>query len=74
MGIGAVTFDDVVRVARGGAPVTIADDALAAIAARRTRIQELADHPTPVYGISTGSARSPVGTSHWIGESNYSAV
>ena len=54
VGIGAVTFDDVVRVARHGAAVAIADDALGTIAASRTRIQELADHPTPVYGISTG--------------------
>src|ERR1700687_1023937 len=54
VGIGAVTFDDVVLVARHDAPVVVADDALAAIAASRTRIQALADHPTPVYGISTG--------------------
>jgi histidine ammonia-lyase len=54
VGIGAVTFEDVVRVARHGAAVAIADDALGTIAASRSRIQELADHPTPVYGISTG--------------------
>jgi histidine ammonia-lyase len=54
VGIGAVTFEDVVRVARHGAAVSIADDALGTIAASRTRIQELADHATPVYGISTG--------------------
>jgi histidine ammonia-lyase len=54
VGIGAVTFDDVVQVARGSAPVRIADDALAAIAASRARIEALADDPAPAYGISTG--------------------
>ena len=54
VGIGPVTFDDVVRVARHNAPVVIADDSLAAIAASRARIQALADIPTPVYGVSTG--------------------
>ena len=42
------------RVARHDAPVTIGDDALAAMAASRTRIEALADDPVPVYGISTG--------------------
>src|SRR5687768_14035708 len=54
VGIGPTTFDDVVRVARDNAPVVIADDARAAMAASRTRIEALADHPVPVYGISTG--------------------
>ena len=54
VGIGPVTFDDVVRVARHNAPVVIADDSLAAIAASRARIQALADNPAPVYGVSTG--------------------
>jgi histidine ammonia-lyase len=54
VGIGPVTFEDVVRVARNNATVVIADDALAAIAASRLRIEALADDPTPAYGISTG--------------------
>lgn len=54
VGVGPVTADDVVRVARDDAPVEIADDALAAIAASRAFIEALADDPTPAYGISTG--------------------
>ncbi len=54
VGIGPVTIDDVVRVARDNAPVMIAEDAQAAIAASRARIEALADDPTPAYGISTG--------------------
>jgi histidine ammonia-lyase len=54
VGTGPVSLDDVVRVARDGAPVEIADDAIAAIAASRKRIEALADDPTPAYGISTG--------------------
>jgi histidine ammonia-lyase len=54
VGIGPVTFDEVVRVARHDAPVSIAADALAAMAASRARIEALADSPTPTYGVSTG--------------------
>jgi histidine ammonia-lyase len=54
VGTGPVSEGDVVRVARDNAPVMIADDALAAIAASRARIEALADDPTPAYGISTG--------------------
>ena len=54
VGVGPVTFDEVVRVARGEAPVVISDDALAAMSASRTRIQALADSPVPTYGVSTG--------------------
>jgi histidine ammonia-lyase len=54
VGIGPVGADDVVRVARNDAAVAIADDAIAAIAASRSRIEALADDPTPAYGISTG--------------------
>ena len=54
VGIGPVTIDDVLRVARDNAAVVIADDALAAIAASRSHIEALAEHPTPVYGVSTG--------------------
>ncbi|WP_323791442.1 histidine ammonia-lyase [Nocardioides sp.] len=51
---GPVSFDDVVRVARHGAPVHLDDAALAALAASRAVVEELAAAPVPVYGISTG--------------------
>jgi histidine ammonia-lyase len=41
-------------VARYGAPVSVSEDSLAAIATSRTRIEELAADPRPVYGVSTG--------------------
>ncbi|WP_219468812.1 histidine ammonia-lyase [Nonomuraea rhizosphaerae] len=49
-----LTFDDVIRVARHGAPVQLTDDAVAAISAARQRVDELAESPVPAYGISTG--------------------
>ncbi|MFB8002025.1 histidine ammonia-lyase [Nocardia sp. NPDC056000] len=54
VGIGPVSLEEVVRVARHGAPVELSAEALTAIAESRTRIQELADDPKPVYGVSTG--------------------
>lgn len=54
VGVGPVSADDVVRVARGNAAVVIPEDAIAAITASRVRIEALADSPAPVYGISTG--------------------
>ena len=42
VGIGPVTFDEVVRVARDGAAVTLSDESLDAIAKSRARIEELA--------------------------------
>ena len=54
VGRGALSIDDVVAVARHGARVDISADALEAIAATRERVEELAENPTPVYGISTG--------------------
>jgi histidine ammonia-lyase len=58
---GAVTVDvgpldpeDVVAVARDGAPVVLGDGALAAIDRARSVVEELAGAPTPAYGISTG--------------------
>ena len=54
VGIGPVSFDEVVRVARHSAPVALSDDALAAIAESSSKIKELANSPTPVYGVSTG--------------------
>ncbi|MER5421454.1 histidine ammonia-lyase [Streptosporangium roseum] len=49
-----LSFDEVVRVARHGAAVRLTDDAVAAMAAARTRVDELAESPTPAYGVSTG--------------------
>ncbi|MCW2756584.1 MAG: hutH, partial [Nocardioidaceae bacterium] len=54
VGTGPVSFEDVLAVARHGAPVVIGDDAFAALAQARTVVEELAAAPTPAYGISTG--------------------
>ncbi|GAA5207692.1 histidine ammonia-lyase [Microbacterium kyungheense] len=45
---------DVVAVARHGARVQIAPEALARVAATRALVEGLADDPEPHYGISTG--------------------
>lgn len=45
---------DVVAVARHGAPVDIAPEALARIGATRAAVEALAAADTPVYGVSTG--------------------
>jgi histidine ammonia-lyase len=52
--VGALSFDEVVAVARGGAPVQLTDEALRAIDRARAVVDELAAAPTPAYGISTG--------------------
>lgn len=54
IGLGAPSFEDVVAVARGGAPVRLADDALAEVERSRAIVESLADDPKPHYGISTG--------------------
>jgi len=54
LGTGPVTIGDVVAVARHGARVTISDEALAAVAASREHVEELAASRRPVYGVSTG--------------------
>jgi histidine ammonia-lyase len=54
VGRGPVTFEDVVAVARHGAPVELTADALAAIDEARAVVEQLAAAPTPSYGISTG--------------------
>ena len=54
VGVGPVTFADVVAVAREGAQVSISPDAFDAVAASRVHIEALAEQPTPVYGVSTG--------------------
>ncbi len=54
VGVGPVSFEEVLAVARGGAAVDLADDAVAAIEQARKAVEELAAAPTPSYGISTG--------------------
>ncbi|MFC9900434.1 histidine ammonia-lyase [Rhodococcus sp. NPDC127593] len=54
VGTGAVSAEEVIRVARLGAPVRISRDAMSAMAETRKRIEALAEDPKPVYGISTG--------------------
>ena len=52
--IGPLSPDDVVRVAREGARVTIGSEARDAIARARQHVDDLAASDTPVYGVSTG--------------------
>ncbi len=54
VGVGPVSFDDVLAVARHGAPVQLGADALAAITRSRVTVEALAAAATPSYGISTG--------------------
>jgi len=54
LGTSGVTTQELLAVVRGGASVRVAPSALAAMAASRHFVEELADGPTPVYGISTG--------------------
>ncbi len=54
IGVGPVSFEDVVAVARDGAAVVLGPDALAAIERSREAVEKLAAAPTPAYGISTG--------------------
>jgi histidine ammonia-lyase len=54
LGTAPVTIAQVVAVARQGAPVTISDDSLAAIAAARAHVDAFAASGRPVYGVSTG--------------------
>ena len=54
VGIGPVSFGDVVAVAREDAQVVLSEESAAAIDASRETIEALANDPTPVYGVSTG--------------------
>src|SRR5512133_123260 len=54
VGVGPVSFEDVVAVARGGAAVGLTDEALTAIDRARAVVETLAASETPTYGISTG--------------------
>ncbi|MGW1071492.1 histidine ammonia-lyase [Streptomyces sp. NPDC002537] len=54
VGTAGTTADDVIAVARDGARVVVSEQALAAVAASRQVIDDLAAKPDPVYGVSTG--------------------
>ncbi|WP_308797410.1 histidine ammonia-lyase [Agromyces silvae] len=54
VGVGPLTIDEVVAVARHGASVVLDTTALDAVAAARATIEALAEDPEPHYGISTG--------------------
>src|SRR6188472_907741 len=54
VGVGPVSFADVLAVARHDAPVSLAEDTLVAIDRARAVVDELAAAVTPAYGISTG--------------------
>lgn len=54
VGIGPVSFVDLIAVARGGARVELSAEAQAEIKKSSERIRELAHQEQPVYGVSTG--------------------
>ena len=54
IGIGAVSQQDVLRVARQGVGVRLGEDALAEMAHTRAVIEALAGDEAPHYGVSTG--------------------
>src|SRR5918994_4489630 len=54
IGVGPVSFADVVAVTREGAAVRLGAEALTAIDRARGVVEELAASPTPAYGVSTG--------------------
>src|SRR3954449_4723735 len=54
VGVGPVSFTDVVTVAREDAAVELGVDAVAAVEQARKAVEHLAAAPTPAYGISTG--------------------
>jgi histidine ammonia-lyase len=54
VGVGPVSFADVLAVARDAAGVELGSDAVVAIEQARKSVEVLAAAPTPSYGISTG--------------------
>lgn len=54
LGVGPVSFPDLLAVARDDAGVTLTDDAVTALARARGVVDVLAAAETPAYGISTG--------------------
>ena len=54
LGVGPVSFDDVIAVARRGAAVAIGAESRRAMATSRSIVDALAVDTSPHYGISTG--------------------
>jgi histidine ammonia-lyase len=54
VGVGPLSFEDVVSVTRNDAHVLLTDEARDAVARARVTVEELAAAVTPAYGISTG--------------------
>jgi histidine ammonia-lyase len=54
IGVAAPTLEEVVAVARQGAPVALSGEALAEIASSRAVVESLAGEALPHYGVSTG--------------------
>ncbi len=54
VGVGALSPEDVLAVARHDAPVRLSAESLEAVARARAVVEDLAAAPTPAYGISTG--------------------
>lgn len=54
VGVGPVSFNELVTVARENAAVELTDEAVAAIEHARAAVEDLAAAPIPAYGISTG--------------------
>ncbi len=54
IGVGPVSPEEVVAVARHGAATNVSEEAVAAMTRARDIVEELAAAPTPAYGISTG--------------------
>jgi histidine ammonia-lyase len=52
--VGPLAAEDVVAVARHGAPIALAPTAVTAIEQSRKSVEELAASATPTYGVSTG--------------------
>jgi histidine ammonia-lyase len=54
VGVGPLSSQEVVAVARHGVPVELSPEAVAAIERARAAVETLASGPVPAYGISTG--------------------
>lgn len=54
VGVGALSFEDVINVCRHDATVSLSDESLQEIEKSAQRIRDLANDETPVYGVSTG--------------------
>ena len=61
VGVGALSIEDVIAVARGGAKVAISDESKHEMALSRAVIDHLADDTVPHYGISTGFGALEIG-------------